>query len=101
MVSPHTPDEPGTTSADDHNESVRAWSLGLPGAMDVAYPGSDTVFDQAESSRTETTSTGTTHVEIPGPTGPRYSEFEVDPYRSLLSDHAIFEFTTGCTQRTG
>lgn len=78
-----------TTSAHDHNESVRAWTSSLPSGSDVASQGSDTVFDQAKSSRAETASIREMSAEIARPPGPRYSEFERHAHHSVVN-HPIF-----------
>jgi hypothetical protein len=78
-VPTYTSHELNPTSAHDRNERVSAWSASLPSASSVASPDSEIMFDQAESSLTDTfsaVSIGGQSAKVTRPTGPRYSEPE-------------------------
>jgi hypothetical protein len=72
-VPTYTSDERNPSSA---HERVSTWSASLPSASSVGSPDSDAMFDQAESSLTDTVSVTGTSAEITKPAGARYSEFE-------------------------
>lgn len=57
---------------------VTTWSGSLPSASSIAFPDSDSVFDQAGSS-----------ADITKPAGPRYSELGCYPHPKLLDDKLL------------
>jgi hypothetical protein len=86
---PYSPNESITSSAHDRSQRVSAWSASLPGGSSVAYPDSDTMYDQA-AELMDTLSIGeSTVMEITNPGGPRYSELQFYTYHTSLKDQII------------
>jgi len=83
-VPPYTPNEQESSGAGDRSEMVSAWSRSLPSASSAGSQDSDTVFDQPESSVTDTVSIAETSTEMTRPPGPRYGEPLSKPYRNSL-----------------
>jgi hypothetical protein len=70
----YLPNESRTTSGHDRYESAGSWSAISPRALSIVSPETDTAFNLAELSPTDTVNVGGTSVEITKLAGPRYSE---------------------------
>jgi hypothetical protein len=97
----YAPNEQGSSSARYRSERVRARSGSIHGALSEGSQDSDTVFDQPESSLSDTVSITETSAEMTRPPGPRYSELSPSPYRNTPNVIKFVQFIIERMQRMG